>query len=269
MTPKDVAEKNTILRVVVGSQAYGLSDGQSSDQDEKGVCIEPFEESVGLHPFDQYEYRSAVERTGKKDEPSGPGDLDLTIYSLKKFLKLALKGNPTIIEMFFITAYLDGTNLLGKKLQELYPYVVSKKAGEAYLGYMQAQKRKLITKENLEGTERSELVKQFGFDTKFAGHMIRLGMQGVELLQTGKLTLPMEAESASLVKDVRRGMYGLPDVLECADGFEAKIKSLMDTSDVRETPDESYVESWMLKTYWRYWTLTWDLKEMASSNGVH
>src|SRR5215470_10100538 len=66
--------------------------------DEMGVCIEPIEEAMSLwSPFEQFIYRSAVEREGREGARSTAGDLDLTIYSLRKWMRLALRGNPTIL----------------------------------------------------------------------------------------------------------------------------------------------------------------------------
>lgn len=258
----------TILRVVVGSQAYGISSGENSDRDEKGVCIEPFAKAVGLSGFEQFEYRSAAERTGQKDAPSLAGDLDLTIYSLKKFLKLALKGNPTIIEMFFIKNYVSW-NALGTQLQELYPLIVSKRAGGAYLGYMQAQKRKLMEKESKEGTERAELVAKFGYDTKYAGHLLRLGMQGFELLATGRLTLPLNQDDAQFIRDVRAGVYPLAEVLRRADNFEAMLKLCMDSKEgVRPEPDYKAVEQWMVERYWYYWSAQRRMLDLSSDSVI-
>jgi len=45
----------------------------------------------------------------------------------------------------------------------------------------------------------------YGFDTKYAMHMLRLGFQGVELLTTGRLSLPMREPERSYLLDVRRG----------------------------------------------------------------
>jgi hypothetical protein len=52
--------------------------------------------------------------------PSGPGDLDLTVYGLQKFCRLALNGSPTVLLLLFIS----GENLLerdefGEELQAL------------------------------------------------------------------------------------------------------------------------------------------------------
>jgi hypothetical protein len=40
-------------------------------------------------------------------------------------------------------------------------------------------------------TNRPELVAVHGYDTKYAMHALRLGLQGVELLSSGKITFPV------------------------------------------------------------------------------
>jgi predicted nucleotidyltransferase len=254
MDMKKMAEDNAILRVVVGSEAYGISEGGSSDRDEKGVCIESFEVHVGFNRFEQYEFRSAAERTGKKDEPSGPGDLDLTIYSLRKFLHLALNGNPSIIEILFIKNYITW-NALGMKLKELTPNIVSKKCGKAYLGYMRAQKAKLEGKVSVEGTERADLVAKYGYDTKYAGHMVRLGMQGEELMRTGNIVMPMIPAQADIIKAIRNGEYPLHEVMHTAEVLDATLVDLIDNQHTMQPePARKAVEKWMIDTYWRYWS---------------
>jgi len=45
----------------------------------------------------------------------------------------------------------------------------------------------------------------YGFDTKYAMHMLRLGDQGGELLTAGHLSLSMREPARSFLLDVRRG----------------------------------------------------------------
>jgi hypothetical protein len=105
------------------------------------------------------------------------GTLDLVIYSLHKFLRLALKGNPQIVEMFFLKSYVK-VDPMGLKLQELAPYIVSRSCGNAYLGYMNAQLQRLLGERGQKGVNRPELVEKYGYDTKYAMHIVRLGLQG-------------------------------------------------------------------------------------------
>ena len=45
-------------------------------------------------------------------------------------------------------------------------------------------------------TNRPELVAVHGYDTKYAMHALRLGLQGIELLTTGRITLPVPSRIA-------------------------------------------------------------------------
>lgn len=248
---KDIAERGTILRVLVGSEAYGLSLGSSSDRDEKGVCIEPLEVAMGFNGFEQYEYRTAAERGAAHDAPSQPRDLDLTIYSLQKFLRLALKGNPSIVEMLFIKP-LKG-DARGMQLQELAPYIVSKRAGAAYLGYMQAQRQRMLGERGGRDVNRGDLVEKYGFDTKYAMHMLRLGLQGIELLKTGSITIPVHDSVKSYLLGVRTGKYTLQEVTTQAGELEREVKDLLDSSPLPSHPNTEVVEDWMITTYWHTW----------------
>jgi hypothetical protein len=52
---------------------------------------------------------------------------------------------------------------------------------------------------------RPELVEAHGYDTKYAMHALRLGYQGLELLEAGRVTLPMSERERSTVMAVRLG----------------------------------------------------------------
>ena len=75
---------NLILGVLSGSRAYGLDD-EHSDTDTKGVCVPPKEVLFGLDEFEQWE-----------DEGH-----DNVVYLVRKVIELALKGNPSILEILF------------------------------------------------------------------------------------------------------------------------------------------------------------------------
>src|SRR3954452_4046669 len=87
-----IAEGGCILRAVVGSTVHGLANPGTDDRDEMGVCIEPKEYVIGLRQFEHFVYRTQPEGS-----PSGPGDLDLTIYGLRKWCRLAMRGSPTVL----------------------------------------------------------------------------------------------------------------------------------------------------------------------------
>ena len=75
-SPKQwIASSGMILRARIGSEVQGMSTG-GSDIDEMGVCIEPHQTVIGHSRFEHYTYRTQPDGV-----TSGPGDLDLTIYS--------------------------------------------------------------------------------------------------------------------------------------------------------------------------------------------
>lgn len=88
-----IAEPNTILRGLVGSSVHGLVLDGTDDRDEMGVCVEPRRYVLGFGKFEQWVYRSAAEREGDAGARSCAGDLDLNMYSLRKWARLALQGN--------------------------------------------------------------------------------------------------------------------------------------------------------------------------------
>lgn len=251
------AEASTILRGVVGSTVHGLNieDGVE-DRDEMGICIEPIEEAIGVNaPFEQFIYRSAAEREGRHDARSMGGDLDLTIYSLRKYVRLALKGNPTILLLLFVPPeMLLQTDARGFELRELAPNIISRACGGPFLGYLQAQRQRLTGERGQKRVHRPELEERYGFDTKYAMHMLRLGFQGVELLSTGQLSLPMREPERLYLRDVRQGKVDMQACLTRAGELESELKDLLDTSPLPTEPDVAAVERWMTRIYFRKWS---------------
>lgn len=261
MTRAEV-EDRTILRGIVGSRVHGLhiEDGLE-DRDEMGICIEPLHEAMGVQaPFEQFIYRSAAEREGRHDAPSQGGDLDLCIYSLRKYVRLALKGNPTILLLLFAPQdALTVCDARGAHLRELAPAIVSRESGRAFLGYLQAQRQRMLGERGNggHGRPRAELTKQFGFDTKYAMHMCRLGIQGVELMRTGRLTLPIAEPDRSWLFDVRIGKIDQQEVLTRTGEVERELKDLLDTSPLPPTPNTNAVNAWLTRTYFYNWSADW------------
>jgi hypothetical protein len=134
-----VAYANTILRIQVGSGLMGISVNGTDDRDEMGVCIEPPLYVIGLREFELYEHHTAWEREGGLRNRSGHGDLDENVYSLRKFTRLALAGNPSIITMFFVPeTEIVSVSPFGRELLAQAPDVISREAAARYYGYRSA-----------------------------------------------------------------------------------------------------------------------------------
>lgn len=249
-----MAERWTILRVPAGSTLHGLQLKGTDDSDEIGICVEDIEAVIGFSEFEQYIYRTAAEREGKHDAPSQAGDLDLTIFSLRKFLRLALQGNPQILQCLFVPpALCTVRTALGAMLCEKAPLIVSRHAGARYLGYLEAQRRRLLGERGQKKVNRPGLEAKHGFDTKYAMHILRLGFQGVELMSTGRLTLPMVEKDRAFVYATRLGEVPLQDVLTKAGELERQIKDMLLDSPIPADPARELLQEWMVKTYFECW----------------
>ena len=249
MTAREVAEPNTILRCEAGSSVYGLSLDGGSDRDELGVCIEPPEYVAGLRHFEQWVYR---------DQPdgvrSGDGDLDLTVYGLRKWTSLALKGNPTVLLLLYVPRERCSVwTRQAEDLQAMAPLIASRKAAAAFLGYMQQQRARLQGERGRKGVQRPELVAAHGFDTKYAGHILRLGFQGIEFLGTGRISVPMPEYHRRIILACRAGEMDENEVLTLAGELEADLKDSIDSSALPDEPDYDAVNEWLVAEYLSWW----------------
>jgi hypothetical protein len=126
MTTQAIVEQGTILRATVGSTVHGLHHGGQDDRDEMAVFIEPAEYLIGLRlarkqgARNPYRFEHWVERTQPEGARSGPGDLDLVAYSLREYVRLALKGHPTVLLLLFVPDELTLVETpLGQRLRQL------------------------------------------------------------------------------------------------------------------------------------------------------
>lgn len=250
MTDQEVAERTTILRSLVGSGVHGTSV-ESSDRDEMGLCIEPPEYVIGLQHFEQ-----AVIRSKPEGVRSGPDDTDCVIYSLRKWCRLALGGNPSMMVLLFVPDWAIVTQApIGRELREMAPYFANRRAGRAFSNYMRDQRQKLTGEKKQMRVTRTELIEKFGYDTKYASQIIRLGFQGIEFLCTGRFTLPMPNQERERVLSIRRGEVKLTEVLEQCRDLEGCIETMTTDGPLPAEPDRKRVEAWMIDAYRASWAL--------------
>lgn len=250
MIPETEPFPTPILEVVVGSTLHGVAvDDGLEDLDLMAVTVETPQQFIGFDSEDTWTYRSKPE--GVRSEA---GDVDFTAYGLQKYLRLALNNNPTLLlALFAPEEFIRRHDVHGLQLQALHPYIVSKRCYEPFKHYMRAQHERLLGLRGQRNVTRPELVEKFGYDTKYAAHIVRLGIQGKELLLTGRLTLPMPEEDRELVVAVRNGRYTLAGVSELIVQTEDALDGAFYKSIVREEPNRAIVEDWMMQTYLGMW----------------
>ena len=250
-----IAEQGMILRVQVGSGVHGTSITGQDDRDEMGLCLEPPQFVTGLARipngtrglapsvrFEQYERHTAWDRPGGVANRSGAGDLDVIIYSARKWARLALAGNPTVLLVLFVpdheVVFRDdaGAELAGNAHR-----FVSRLAAGRYLGYLQGQKAAMTGQPGAH-TNRPELVAVHGYDTKYAMHALRLGLQGIELLSTGRITLPVPEPHRGYLRSIRRGERPLDEVVDAITDAEEQLATLRDSPAIPGQPDRAWVD---------------------------
>jgi predicted nucleotidyltransferase len=233
----------------VGSGAHGLAVSGKDDHDEMGICFEDEAYVIGLKKFEQSIFRTATEDGRIR---SGPGDTDRTIYSMRKWMLLALNNNPTILSMLWAPV-LEGT-YTGEVLREMAPeFIISTRAAKAYAGYMADQLKRLKGEQGNMRVHRPELVEEYGFDTKYAMHIVRLGLQGTELMAFGKISYPMVDELREVCYNVRTGKYTYDEVLELADVVYNNLLAAEKESTLRKEPDYLWANKFLVAAYQKWW----------------
>jgi uncharacterized protein len=256
-----------ILRVEVGSTVHGCNVDTQDDLDLMGVCIETPDHICGLKPFQQLIYRDAWERTKLQaaplqgdvspitQPPSQPGDLDLVVYSLRKWCGMALKGNPSALLLLY-SPKVHIKDHLGEGLRLMRRAFRSKAVGYAYLGYAYEQRQRLEGKRGQKNVTRADLVMKYGYDTKYAYHILRLGIQGLEYARTGDITVPMKADDRAFLIDVRTGGVTLESALQLAEKNEEELRRvLLDAKEcvLPDAPDREAVDQFLVYAYQTAW----------------
>lgn len=233
-----------ILYHISGGRLYGTSE-DTSDYDYIGVTIPPIDYVVGLKSFEQVEIKEEVD-----------GVLhEVTIYGIKKFMKLLTGCNPNIIESLFIKPRSRFALSTPGKYEHLWwggprtsrHLFISQKAYHTFCGYATSQLHKLRVKKHNK-TGRQELVEQFGFDTKFAMHAFRLYHEGINLLKSGELEFPLP--NLQELKDIRNGLkyteYQLDKCIEDLEKWGLSMGEALATTSLPHDPDREGINNLMI-----------------------
>lgn len=210
-------ESRIIFSCVHGSKAYGTSTPES-DTDVRGVIVAPATYYMGLDRFEQY-------------EPEGE---DTVYFDIRKFVNLAMKGNPNIIEQFFIPPELHIVcTPYGKRLLQLRQEIVTKAIVKPHIGMVTAHLKRLDAPYRKCGEKGKAAIEKYGYNTKDACHIVRVITQCEELLRLGYMTLPSPMRKALM--DIKQGKWTLEQVKNFA---EAKLETIRVFEKIADLPDQ-------------------------------
>jgi predicted nucleotidyltransferase len=236
-----------ILLFVGGSELHGAKVHGTDDLDIYGIYIEPPEMVLGLESMPHF-----VWSTAGNDRRNGPSDVDVTLYSLKKWAGLACKGNPTALHFLFAENAVAVANNVWLDILRDRRAFLSRTFVKPFLGFADDQlKRMTGSKGRGKKGQRPEIEEEFGYDVKAAMHTLRLLYECKELLSDGRITLP-RPEREFLVR-VRTGKYSMDKVVAMAQKLFAECEEAARSSTLPERVDRAAISRILTDSYRRAW----------------
>ena len=217
---------NIVLLVVAGSHAYGLNT-EESDLDIRGISMGTPDSILGLESFDVFENKNT----------------DTVIYSMKRFMELAMKGAPNVLEILFSRPenilYCD--EKIGKMLLDNRDIFLSKRIYYSFKGY---------AKNALKDAEKRLETNPKKAD-KYAMHYIRLCLEVITLLNGNDLTDVLKNNQDMLMRirngSMRNGDKFTEDFYDCIEDFENLLEKAYQNSLLPDTVDVKKVSGLLVE----------------------
>lgn len=194
---------NTVVKMVFGSHLYGV-DTPDSDRDYRGVYI-PSADEILLG-----DYRETVsECTSGMHQKNTKDDIDVNLFSLKRFIRLAVKGDIGAIDMIhapdeMIVENSDVWRFIRNNRSKFYSANM-----RGMQGYLTKTTRYMESYSNARSW-------------KDASHALRVGYQLLEILNTGDLKFPLINRDRVLA--CKLGKLSHDEVLQELQGLIVDIK---------------------------------------------
>ena len=165
-------ESFIIYRCVVGSRAYGL-DNDKSDTDRRGIYLAPAELEWSLFGAPEQFEDNATQSC---------------YWELQKFLTMALKANPNILECLY-SPMVEKVTPLGAELIAARQGFLSQMIFQTFNGYAMSQFKKIEQDIRNHGEVR----------WKHAMHLLRLLMTGAATLREARVPVRVEGHRERLL----------------------------------------------------------------------
>jgi predicted nucleotidyltransferase len=208
-----------IYRCVVGSRAYGLETA-ASDVDRRGFYLPPAELHWSLNGVpEQLESAETQE----------------CYWEIGKFLGLALRANPNVLECLY-TPLVEHATPLALELLELRDAFLSKLAYQTFNGYVLSQFKKLEQDVRARGAVR----------WKHVMHMIRLLLSGVSLLREGRLLVDVGEHRERLLA-IRDGALSWDELERWRHALHRELDEAYGASKLPDRPDHEAATRFLIK----------------------
>jgi uncharacterized protein len=212
-------QRYVIYRCIVGSRAYGLDDAES-DTDRRGVYLPPASLHWSLYGVpEQLDYNATEEM----------------YWEAQKFLTLALKANPNILECLYTPVVEDATPL-ARELLEMRGRFLSKMVYQTYNGYVLSQFKKL----------QADLRNTGQVKWKHVMHLLRLLLAGVTTLEEARVPVHVGPHRDRLLA-VKRGEIPFEQCEEWRRELHTQFDRALEKTPLPDRPDYPAANAWLLK----------------------
>jgi uncharacterized protein len=208
-----------IYRCVVGSRAFGLTNAQS-DTDWRGIYLPP----AALH----WSLYGVPEQLENKENQE-------CYWEIQKFLILALKANPNVLECLY-TPLVEMATPLVEELLSIRHIFLSQLVYQTYNGYVMSQFKKL----------EQDLRTKGKIKPKHAMHLVRLLLSGITILQEGFVPVRVEEHREKLLA-IRQGEMSWEDVNAWRLSLHQKFDAAFSSTTLPERPDYEKANDFLLK----------------------
>jgi uncharacterized protein len=193
--------------------------------------------------FGQWQKHHVVDNSAR----GGKGqEYDFTIYNIVKYFHLCMDCNPNMVDSLFVPQNcILHITAVGNLVRENRKLFLSKKAWHTFKGYAFSQTHKMATKNPEAGSKRKKLREKFGFDVKFAYHVVRLLSEVEQILGEGDLDL-QEKGRREHMKAIRRGEVPEQEIRQWASAKEQQLEKLYHDSTLQYSPDEARIKKLLL-----------------------
>ncbi len=251
---------NVCYETIMGSVAYGVSS-DTSDFDCYGFFMPPkdqiFPHLAGVIEFFGVDHEERRKERRKKlvcqqhhifdpSELAGKGrSYDISMFSIVQYLQLCMNNNPNMIDSLFtpVNCVLHCTKV-GNMVRDKRRSFLHKGAWHEFKGYAYGQLHKMSTKEPEEGSKRKELRDKFGFDVKFAYHIVRLLYEVEQILTEHDIDLQRHREH---LKAIRRAEMSEKEIRSWFSEKEKSLEKVYNESTLPYGPDEHAVKGLLLE----------------------
>ncbi|MFK7741659.1 MAG: nucleotidyltransferase domain-containing protein [Planctomycetota bacterium] len=206
-----------ILRVVIGSRAYGLEQ-EGSDTDRRGVFLPTAEQHWSLF--------SVPEQID--DDPAQE-----TFWELQKFCLLGLKANPNVLECLW-SPLVEQASALGRELLSVREAFLSRLVFQTYSGYVASQFRKI----------QAVLRRDQEPKWKHVMHLVRLQLAGIGVLASGSVPVDV-GEHRERLLEIRSGQLAWPRIDRWRQELQREFEDAAATTDLPERPDYERVDAFV------------------------